>query len=114
MPYPAKVEIWDADLRGSFGHEQKEIRPALVWHSLNHVNMALIIPLTSTAERIHLPYCYRVVPSVSNNLTKESVALLFQLRSIDKGRLIRKKGELEKHDIEDIARLLAEMLKIQK
>ncbi|MEK6954351.1 MAG: type II toxin-antitoxin system PemK/MazF family toxin [Candidatus Micrarchaeota archaeon] len=114
MPYPTKVEVWEADLRGSSGHEQKGNRPVLLWRDLDHVKLAIIIPLTSNLLTEAIAHTYLISATSKNGLRKDSIALLFQIKALDKSQLKNKIGELEVHDIGEIAHLLAEMLRVQK
>jgi len=108
---PSNIEIWDADLRGFEGHEQKGKRPGIIWKDLDHVGLAVIIPLTTKMERTKLPYTHLISAGL-NGLLEDSVALLYQMKSIDKKRLIKKIGKLDKEDIEAISGLLKDMLKL--
>jgi len=112
MNFPSKVEVWLVDLRGASGHEQKKERPAAVWKDLDYVKMAVVLPLTETLERETLAYTHRITPTPKNGLAEESIALIFQMRAIDKKRLVKKIGELEEEDIKSIAAILREMLKL--
>ena len=112
MTLPSKVEVWMVDLRGGRGHEQQNERPAIVWRRQDHVEMAIIIPITKTAERENLPYTHHIVPNSKNGLSEESIALVFQVRSISKERLVKKLGELGDMDIKIIAGLLKDLLKL--
>lgn len=108
----SKVEVWQADLSGARGHEQKNERPVIVWRDFDHVKMAVVIPITSALERAKFAHTYRVSPSLKNGLDVESVALLFQIVAIDKGRLKKKLGELDVGDINSMAALLKDMLRV--
>ena len=44
---------------------------------------------------LRFPFTVRIEPSEQNGLTKPTVAMVFQLRAIDRKRIIRKIGELE-------------------
>ncbi|MBI5225234.1 type II toxin-antitoxin system PemK/MazF family toxin [Candidatus Micrarchaeota archaeon] len=114
MPYPSKVDVWEAELRGASGHEQKGSRPVLLWRDLDHVKIAIVIPLTSNLERKSIPHTYLIAATIKNGLQKESIALIFQIRAIDKVQLKRKVGELESHDIAAIADVLKDMLKLNR
>jgi mRNA interferase MazF len=112
MTFPPKIDIWRADLGSSKGHEQERERPVLVWKDLDHVKMAIIIPFTTSPKREDLPYTHLVSPSSKNGLTEESVALVFQIRALDKRRLAKKFGELEEKEIFAIGNILKDLLKL--
>jgi len=110
MSEKSKPEIWLIDLSGSRGHEQKGQRPAIIWRDLDHIKMAIAIPLTTTDKCIKLPYTHLVSTSLDNGLEQDSIALVFQITTIDKKRLIKRIGRLEEDDIEQISGLLRDMM----
>jgi len=112
MNYPSKVEIWRVDLGGGKGHEQERERPAAVWKHLDHVKMAIVIPFTKNLETENLSYTHLVTPAQKNGLETESVALIFQIRAVDKKRLTEKMGELDETDIKCIGDILRDLLKL--
>ena len=112
MAFPSKVEVWRADLGVGKGHEQEKERPALVWKDLDHVKMAIIIPFTTNQKLEDLPHTYLVTPTSKNGLTEESIAMVFQIRTIDKERMIKKIGELDEDDITSIGAILKDMLRL--
>ena len=57
-------------------------------------------------------FLIKVKPSDKNCLTKDSVALIFQIRAIDNKRLIHKIGNLEDSYLKEINQRLKELLKI--
>ncbi|MFH1247032.1 MAG: type II toxin-antitoxin system PemK/MazF family toxin [Candidatus Micrarchaeota archaeon] len=103
-------QIWAVNLEGARGHEQKEERPAIIWKDLDHTKLAIAIPITTTLEREKFPYTHRLSPSVKNGLDKESVALIFQIRSVDKSRFVKKIGSLEETDANSISAILKDLL----
>ena len=105
-------EIWRVDLTGARGHEQKQERPAIIWKDLDHAKMAIVIPLTKTLERGRFPYTHRVSPTTKNGLTEESIALVFQIRALDKSRFVKKMGSLDESDATCVAGVLRDLLKI--
>jgi len=112
MAGPNRAEIWQVNLSGSKGHEQKGERPAILWRDLDHVGLAIIVPLTSNLERQSLPHTYTLSPSPKNNLKMESVALVFQLTVIDKRMLLEKIGELDEEEKKQVGILLKELLRL--
>lgn len=83
-----------------FGHEQAGIRPA-IFVSMTAV-IAVVIPLTSNTNASRYGGTATVHPDESNGLAKESVALIFHLRSIDKRRISKRIGTLSTRDIRAI------------
>ena len=108
----SRAEIWTIDLSGSRGHEQKGNRPGIVWRDLDHVKMAIVIPCTTTQEASKFPHTHLISPSSKNGLSQDSIAMVFQIVSIDKKRLTKKLGELDVADINSIGAILKEMLHV--
>jgi mRNA interferase MazF len=87
---------------GHLGHEQVGYRPAIVVQTaLADANLptTMVVPMTSNLNAMRFPYTIQVDPSPKNGLTKPSVLLVFQLRAIDKKRLVKKIGSLENHHL---------------
>ena len=57
--------------------------------------MLMIVPITSSLGALRFPFTVRIEPSSANGLSLPSVAMVFQLRAIDRRRIIGKIGELE-------------------
>lgn len=106
-----KGEIWIVDLSLSSGKEQKGTRPALIL-SDTKTGLVIVIPLTTNYETLKYSNTLEIKKSKINNLDKDSVALLFQMRSIDKKRLINKIGNIEESYIIKVNNTLKQMLKI--
>jgi mRNA interferase MazF len=83
---------------GGPGHEQVGPRPALIVHSDSTSSTSptiIIIPFTGQLQALRFPHAILVEPSKENGLSKSSVLMVFQLRAIDKQRLLSKIGHLE-------------------
>jgi len=106
-----KGEIWLANLPQWTGKEQLGKRPVLLM-SKNVTNLIVAIPLTSNIKTEKYPYTLKIKPSDKNCLTKDSIALIFQIRAIDNKRLIHKIGTLEDSYLKEINQKLKELLKI--
>ncbi|MHA1733482.1 MAG: type II toxin-antitoxin system PemK/MazF family toxin [Promethearchaeota archaeon] len=94
---PVKIhfrEIWKVDLSGNIGHEEGKRRPALVISGLKAVGLRTIIPLTGQLNADRFPYTLRISKTKLNGLTKDSVAMIFQLRSCSEKRFVKKIGTL--------------------
>ena len=93
---PKFKEIWQVDVTytDSQGHEQKGERPCLIIKEFQAGDMVLIIPFTGelTAERF--PYTTKIERSKENGLHSDSIALVFQMKSISKKRFKSKRGRI--------------------
>ena len=70
----------------------------------------LIVPLTTKIKALDFAGTILIKPDDRNRLDKESVALAFQLRAIDRKRISRKIGELEVDQITKLQGLIKELL----
>ena len=89
-------EIYYADLSPVVGSEQGGIRPVLVVQNdigNKYSPTVIVCAITSQLEKAKLPTHIEV--GVECGLSKPSVALLEQIRTIDKRRLQEKIGELD-------------------
>lgn len=76
--------------------EEKGNRPAIaVQTDVANSPMLMIVPVTSSLGALRFAFTVRIEPSEQNGLTLPSVAMVFQLRAIDRKRIIQKIGELE-------------------
>jgi len=89
-------EVWLANLNSTQGSEQAGIRPVIIFQN-NLVSQfsttTIAIPLTTNQRRAALPICLPIEQG-DGGLSQDSVALCFQMRVLDKIRLIRKLGQL--------------------
>ncbi len=89
-------EIWLANLDPFQGSEQAGTRPVIIFQNdiiSQFSTTAVAIPLTTNQRRASLPVCLPIQQG-EGGLSKDSVALCFQMRSLDKTRLVRRLGQL--------------------
>lgn len=106
-----KGGIWLVELPSTNGHEQASTRPVIVLAE-TEANIAIIVPFTSNLQALRFPHTIKVKPSKVNGLTSISVALVFQVRAIDKKRLKNKIGELENSTLNELDIILKKVLKL--
>ena len=104
-----KGEIWLVDIPDSNGHEQIGTRPVIIL-SEAEANITVIIPFTSNLQALQYPHTLEVRPSKTNALDTISVALIFQIRAIDKKRLKSKIGVLEDLILKEVENMLRKLL----
>ncbi|MGQ3684376.1 MAG: type II toxin-antitoxin system PemK/MazF family toxin [Candidatus Loosdrechtia sp.] len=83
-------DIYLVETPGSNGHEQQGFRPAIIVQTainIDKVPTILVVPFTTQIKAASFPFTFIVEPDLHNNLASKSVALVFQLRAIDKKRL---------------------------
>ena len=105
-----KGEVWIVEIPGLNGHEQEGIRPAIVL--ADNSGLAAVIPCTSNLQALRFPFTIAIDPSKRNGLAVSSVALVLQIRAIDKKRLKKQIGLLEKETLKNINSMLKKMLDI--
>ena len=94
---PRRGEIWDVNWSPGRGAEQQGTRPALVIQN-DRGNASPSYPLTivasmSRTER-ELPLHVRISPSEENGLTDYTDVKCEQVMTIEKSRLLRKRGSI--------------------
>ena len=97
-------EVWFANLNPTQGAEQAGIRPVIIFQNdlvSQFSTTTLAIPLTTNQRRATLPICLPISRG-DGGLVEDSVALCFQMRVLDKRRLIRKLGELSAETITEL------------
>ena len=108
-------EIYSVEIPASNGHEQAGTRPAIVVQAPrfeNRLPTVLIVPLTSRLTAQAFPGTFVIQPDAENNLTMNSVALVFQLRAIDKRRLKRRIGRLTAVHLAQVHRMMKDLLQL--
>ena len=106
-----KGEIWLVELPSADGHEQIGTRPCIILAE-TEANIAIVIPFTSNIQALRFPHTLEVRPSKTNALSSISIALLFQVRAIDKRRLMKKIGSLEEKTLKEIDEKLRKILSL--
>ncbi len=105
-------DIYLVEIPVSGGHEQAGLRPAIIIQSTNLEKLptVLIVPLTSKIKAADFPFTFIIEPDGFNNLDVSSVALVFQLRAIDKRRIKNKLGELKQDKLEILKQNLKKIM----
>ena len=101
-------EVYWANLDPVKGHEQARMRPVMILQNdlLNrNLNTVIVVPITTNMEAKGLITTYFLDKEVG--LKSPSVALLFQLRTIDKARLNKRIGLLSREKFLDLKRQLS-------
>ena len=106
-----KGDIYFVNLSSGFGHEQYGFRP-VVLISESVAGLVVVVPLTKNLEALRFPYTLSIVDSSLNNLEQNSVALIFQIKSVDKNRLRQKIGVLSSGDLKKIDLQIKKILRL--
>ncbi len=107
-----KGEVWFVEIPSTDGHEQSGARPVIVLSELE-ANIVIIVPFTSNLQALRFTDTIEVEPSSKNGLKSKSVALVFQLRAIDKRRLKNKIGGIEDKILGKIDDMLKKILNLE-
>lgn len=97
-------EIYYADLSPTVGSEQGGIRPVLIIQNdvgNKHSPTVIVAAITGKMEKSRLPI-HIELPSYESGLTRDSLVLLEQIRTLDKARLKSKIGSLSYKYMVDI------------
>jgi mRNA interferase MazF len=112
----ARGDIYYANLPSpppSGSHLQAGTRPCLII-SIDDTNplisIVTVIPFTSNLIAESFPHTKKIYPTPQNGLTGTSIALVFQVSSIDKRILRNKIGLLEPDKLFEIVSILKSLL----
>ena len=90
-------DIHWVELPGADGREQQGRRPAIIVQDDGYAGrspVVLVVPLTTATAAIRFAGTTLIRPTAETGLQKPSVALVFQLRAIDRRRLKERIGRL--------------------
>ena len=104
-----KGDIYLFNLSDGIGHEQSGDRPGILVSGLVN-NMFMVVPLTTNLESLRFSHTLSIVPSKKNNVKNESVALAFQLKSLDKNSAVNHLGRIDSSDYESLDQILKDFL----
>ena len=101
------VSLPDSDKR-----EEKGNRPAIaIQTEVAASPMLIVVPITSALGALRFSFTVKIEPSAQNGLPLPSVAMVFQMRAIDRKRIMRKIGELEMQYLTQVDAEIWQMLK---
>ena len=94
-------------------HEQTGRRPGILViasTALRGNDMRMVVPLTSRLATLRFPFTFEIQPSAQNGLSIPSIALVYQLRAIDKDFIYPVIGHLEDHYMEKLDAIMRQLL----
>ena len=109
-------EIWLVSLDPTIGAEIKKTRPAVIVNdnTLGKLPLKIVVPVTDWKDRYEIaPWMVKLLPDRQNNLTKDSSADCFQVRSIAQERCVKKLGQVNDETMSKIRKALAIVLNIE-
>lgn len=111
----ARGDVLLINLPFTDGREQSGKRPAIaVQTDVTGEPMLIIAPVTSNLSAARFAFSVQIEPTRENGLTQKSVVMIFQMRAIDKNRIVNKIGHLADEDIGKIDAEIWRMLKPPK
>jgi len=112
----ARGDIYFVDLRRTRGREQRGRRPVLVVSSdaVNRQPLAVTVVVGTRGGRVREDYAVNVrVSAADTGLPEETVFLCFQLRSLDRGRLVSPRAGVmagaKMAEVDDALRLVLDL-----
>jgi mRNA interferase MazF len=105
-------EVWRVRIPYAPGHAQSGERPAIIVQDdplIASLPTVLIVPFTSTAGAARFDATLMVQPDSQNGLSTPSVALVFQMRALDKRDLVHRLGVLDSQTLDHVFRLLDQL-----
>lgn len=108
VTYPQRGEIWVVNFDPTVGAEIKKTRPALILQNdiaNEHSPITIVAAITSKFDEKLYP-TEVLISQGEGGLEQESVALLNQIRSVDRRRLIKRLGMLRDETMRDIENAL--------
>ena len=96
--WPKRGEIYLTALDPTIGHEIQKTRPALVIQndiSNEHSATTIVAPITSTVRMPLSPVHVLLAADATTGLAVISVALLNQIRTVDRRRLMKRIGAVD-------------------
>ena len=106
-------EIHWVELPDTGGREQAGRRPAIVIQNDDYagsLQTVLVIPLSTAMAALRFPGTAQIKAEKKSGLRTDSVALVFQLRAIDRGRIKEKIGVVSESELVDVRLELAKLL----
>jgi mRNA interferase MazF len=98
-------EVWQVNIPFTPGHGQAGQRPAVIVQddaSFPVLPTAVIVPFTGSQSATRFPCTVLVQPDGHNGLTAPSVALVFQVRTLDKRFFLSRLGVLDPATLDQI------------
>jgi mRNA interferase MazF len=95
------------------GHEQVGRRPAVILQDdtvAGQIPLIIVVPLTGAVAASRFPGTLLLDPSPENGLQRPSVALVFQIRAVDRQRVQDRIGAVGPHALAQIHALLDQLM----
>lgn len=108
----ARGDVLLINLPSSDRREQSGRRPAVaIQTDIAGEPMLIVAPITSNLNALRFEFVVKIEPSGENGLTQTSIVMIFQMRAIDKHRIVKLLGKLSAADLEKVDTEIWQMLK---
>lgn len=108
----ARGDVLVISLPATDGREQSGRRPAIaVQTDITGDPMLIVAPVTSSLAASRFPFTILIEPSNGNGLTQPSIIMVFQMRAIDKSRIVKRIGRLSDEDLKRVDAEIWKMLR---
>ncbi len=107
-------EVWRVRIPFTAGHAQAGDRPALIIQNdslIAALPTVLIVPFTSTPAATRFSGTLVVSPDGQNGLAMRSVALVFQLRALDKRDCLQRLGVIDAATLDSVFALIDQLIR---
>jgi mRNA interferase MazF len=105
-------EVWRVRIPPAPGHAQTGERPAIIVQDdafTPALPTVLIVPFTSNLAATRFPATLVVQDDTQNGLSNPSVALVFQIRALDKRGFLRRLGILDQQTLDQVFAILDQL-----
>lgn len=110
-----RTEIWLVNLDPTIGAEIRKKRPAIIVSDdgIGLLPLRVIVPLTDWKTHYGMAsWMVKLEPDSINNLSKQSAADCFQVRSVSQTRLVNKLGAVSPTQMAEIENALRSVLNL--
>jgi len=108
----ARGDVLLVSLPTSEGREQSGRRPVVaVQTDVLGEPMLMVAPITLNSNALRFLFTVKIEPYDENGLSLPSIVMVFQMRAIDKTRIIKKLGKLSDDDLKKVDDEIWRMLK---
>jgi len=99
----ARGDVLLINLPATDGREQGGRRPAIaVQTNVAGEPMLMVAPITSNSNALRFKFAVKIEPSNENGLAQTSIVMIFQMRAIDKNRIVKLIGKISGEDLKKI------------
>jgi mRNA interferase MazF len=108
-------EIWWVNFNPTVGSEISKKRPAIIVNSdsVGVLPLRVVVPVTDWNERYNsADWMVKVACTTLNNLSKDSTADCFQVKSVSTSRFISKIGEIDEEVYQKIKQSLRNVFEL--